>query len=68
MACLFHLLLNAFVTVEFAIDNNPRSAVFACDRLISPRQVDDAEPCMPYNRATRPPNPIQCRCPSGPRW
>src|SRR5436309_6014225 len=81
---LFELLLNRLVTVEFTIDDNPKSFVFVRDRLISGRKVDNAETCVPEtNLAVRCDpvtlavgtsmtetlrSPLQCLCGNGGMW
>ena len=44
VARLFEFPLNRFVAVEFAVHHDVASFVLARDRLISGRQIDDAEP------------------------
>src|SRR6185312_584697 len=44
MTGLFQLLLDRFVAVEFAVDDDPRLLVFAGDWLIAGCKVNDAEP------------------------
>ena len=51
VARLFEFALDCFVAVEFAIDDDPGLFVLACDRLISRREIDDAEPGMAKSNA-----------------
>ena len=43
---LLELALDRLEIVELAVDDDPRALVFAGDRLIAGRQVDDAQPRM----------------------
>ena len=47
MPGLFEFLLNRLITVEFAIDDDPKRFVFVGDWLISSRKVDNAQACVP---------------------
>ena len=58
MACLLQLLLDGFVAVEFSIDNDSGSAVFTCNRLISRREVDDAEARASKSNSPAQPDPV----------
>jgi hypothetical protein len=51
MARLLEFLLDCFVAIEFAVDDNPALFVFACDWLITGRKIDDAETSMPEGDA-----------------
>src|SRR5207244_5638021 len=52
VSSLFEFFLDRLVTVEFAIHDDPKRFVFVGDRLISSRQVDDAQPCVPQTNST----------------
>ena len=62
---LLEFALDRFVTVEFAVDDDPRLFVLAGDRLISGCEIDDAQPSVAKGNPAvrRYPMPL----PSGPR-
>src|SRR5438552_2855048 len=58
MSVLFEFLLNRLVIVEFAVNNNAKSFVFICDRLISGREVDDTKTRVPQPDSTIGSDPV----------
>ena len=58
MTRLFEFPLDRFIAIEFAVDHDPNLFVFACDRLISCCEIDDAEPCVPKTNAAVWRNPV----------
>jgi hypothetical protein len=48
---LLELALDRLEAVEFAVDDDPRLFVFAGDRLIPGREIDDAEPAVAQRNA-----------------
>src|SRR5881396_3351734 len=52
VSCLFEFFLDRLVTVELTIHDDPKHFVFVGDRLISSRQVDDAQPRVSQTDST----------------
>jgi hypothetical protein len=63
VAGTFKFPLNGLVAVEFPINHDPGFFVFARDRLISGRQVDNAKPRVAQTNSTvrRDPMPLPIR-------
>src|ERR1700755_1127309 len=52
VSALLEFLLKRVETVELAVDDDPNALVFARDRLIAGREIDDAQPSVAKGHTT----------------